>query len=63
MRRGLVRILLFLLRKASGQALHEAADPALQRSRLQEQTIITIDADGPGVVMKLYCPDKDSDAY
>lgn len=63
MRRILEKVLLFLLRKVSGHAWKEEVIPASLHDKLEDQTVITVDAEGPGVIMKLYCPDNTFDEF
>lgn len=58
MRRALAKLLLYLLRKVSREEW-EKKSPIMEtrHDRVTDHTLVTIDADGPGVVMKIYCPD------
>ena len=55
MRKGLEKLLLFLLRKVSG---HSIGVSVQSPDRLADRTVVTLDIDGPGVMMKLYRPDQ-----
>lgn len=55
MRKGLEKLLLFLLRKVSG---HSFGASVQSPDRLADRTVVTLDIDGPGVMMKLYRPDQ-----
>lgn len=58
MRKVLEKLLLYLLHKVSREEWEKKA-PIMEtgHSRVADHTLVTIDGDGPGVVMKIYYPD------
>lgn len=58
MRKALAKLLLYLLRKVSREEWEKKSSiMETGHDRVNDHTLVTIDGDGPGVVMKIYCPD------
>ncbi len=65
MQKALTKLLLYLLRKVSREEwkrAEQSQDVSKNNANpVSQKTIVTIDADGPGVVMKIY--DLENEAY
>ena len=57
MRKVLEKLFLYLLRKVSREEWEKKSSiMETGHGRVNDHTLVTIDGDGPGVVMKIYCP-------